>query len=352
MASTWRPKCQEVRNKLLHYIFLIWNVFVIIFLSLMHDALMNAPVLTMYVYIMISINRHTCVYIYIQIILNIYICIHVHSSLTKLRRRLSLHLQGVVALGADSHGILEGGCTYLGWPEPQRLNDGNPTCYQVTGMMKYSWKANLFPARLARFLAKKTVEHIVWRSGKKTLVTNTSHTTLLRDMWRQTWYILMFQIEWSIFIYIYIYNMNICEVAMLMPPAVANAITSKSCLNSHFHVSIPHSHGRSWKHHWTEHGMADTHTHRAGLLLLISNAIKCKKYESTSKIPHMNISNLSKQNVITIKNSSTLTKQHNIQRSYHQHDAAWHSVPVSQHRHQTWHHSPSSQLVCLHEIRH
>ena len=198
-----------------------------------------------------------CIYIYIQIILNIYICIHVHSSLTKLRRRHSLHLQGVVALGADSHGILEGGCTYLGWPEPQRLNDGNPTCYQVTGMMKYSWKANLFPARLARFLAKKTVEHIVWRSGKKTLVTNTSHTTLLRDMWRQTWDILMFQIEWSIYIYIYEY-MRSCDV-----DAPCGRKRDHFQELSQFPFSCFHS-PQSWKImeaslNWTWHG-GHTHT--------------------------------------------------------------------------------------------
>ena len=58
----------------------------------------------------------------------------------------------------------------------------------------------------------------------------------------------------------YIYNMNICEVVMLMPPAVANAITSKSCLNSHLHVSIPHSHGSITE--VTELNMAwRTHTH-------------------------------------------------------------------------------------------
>ena len=102
---------------------------------------------------------------------------------------------------------------------------GRPTCF--------------LPAQ-ARFFAKKKPWSTLYEGAFQD--SNTSHTTLLRDMRRQTWDILMFQIEWSI-LYIYIYNMNICEVVMLMPPAVANAITSKSCLNSHLHVSIPHSHG-------------------------------------------------------------------------------------------------------------
>ena len=214
--------------------------------------------------------------------------------------------------------------------------------------MKYSWKANLFPARLARFLAKKTVEHIVWRSGKKTLVTNTSHTTLLRDMWRQTWDILMFQIEWSIYIYTWIYAKLRCWCPLRSQTRSLPRAVSIPIFMFPF-PTVMEDHGSI-----TELNMAwRTHTHTEldsyYSYRMQSNA---KKYESTSKIPHMKISNLSKQNVITIKNSSTLTKQHNIQCGYHQHDAAWHSVPVSQHRHQTWHHSPSSQLVCLHEIRH
>lgn len=164
---------------------------------------------------------------------------------------------------------------------PNDPKDGNPTCYQVTGMMKYSWKANLFPAK--------------GPCGLKTAIQVIQPYSKTCDGKLEIY--LCFRLNGQ-FVYIYIHNMNICEVVMLMPPAVANAITSKSCLNSHLHVSIPHSHGRSWKHqwsHWTEHGMADTHTHRAGLLLLISNAIKCNKYESTSKIPHMKLSNLSKK---------------------------------------------------------